>query len=83
LVVQALGLVNPSQRKVLEENYRQWDDKKVAKIKSLYKDLKLKELFEKYEEESYQNIQKALDQSSLVPRDVFDLLLKKIYKRSY
>jgi len=83
LVVQALGLVNPSQRKVLEENYGQWDDKKVAKIKSLYKDLKLKELFEKYEEESYQNIQKALDQSSLVPRDVFDLLLKKIYKRSY
>ena len=83
MVVQALGLVNPSQRKVLEENYGQWDDKKVAKIKSLYKDLKLKELFEKYEEESYQNIQKALDQSSLVPRDVFDLLLKKIYKRSY
>ena len=75
--------MNPSQRKVLEENYGQWDDKKVAKIKSLYKDLKLKELFEKYEEESYQNIQKALDQSSLVPRDVFDLLLKKIYKRSY
>jgi len=75
--------VNPNQRKVLEENYGQWDDKKVAKVKAVYKDLKLKELFEQYEEESYQNIQKALDQSSLVPRDVFDLLLKKIYKRSY
>jgi len=83
LVVQALGLVNASQRKLLEDNYGQWDDKKVAKIKSLYKDLKLKELFDKYEEESYQTIQKAMDESSLVPRDVFEVLLKKIYKRSY
>jgi farnesyl diphosphate synthase len=82
LVVQALSRVNAGQRKVLEENYGQWDDRKVAKIKALYKDLKLKELFEQYEEDSYQNIQKALDQS-LVPRDVFDVLLKKIYKRSY
>jgi farnesyl diphosphate synthase len=37
LVVQALQRCTPAQRKVLEHNYGQWDDKKVAKVKALYR----------------------------------------------
>lgn len=82
LVVQALNRATHAQRKVLEENYGKWDDKKVAKVKALYNELNLKSVFETYEEESYKAIQSELNNVKLVPRDVFELLLKKIYKRS-
>ena len=82
-MVQALGRATPAQREILELSYGQWDDAKVAKVKNLYNDLKLKEAFEKYEEESYQRIQSELDKVTTMPRDVFELLLKRIYKRKY
>lgn len=83
LVVQALDRASPAQREILELNYGQWDEAKVANVKKLYDDLNLKEAFEKYEEESYQRIQLALDEVETMPRDVFELLLKRIYKRKY
>jgi farnesyl diphosphate synthase len=82
LVVQALGRCNPAQRAVLEKNYGCWDDAKVTKVKNLYRELELPELFQRYEEESYRQIQSELDKVTLMPRDVFELLLLKIYKRS-
>lgn len=82
LVVQALDRVSADQRKVLEDNYGQWDDKKVSNVKDLYNELELVKVFEDYEEASYKIIQEALDKVTLMPRDVFELLLKKIYKRS-
>jgi len=39
-------------------------------------------IFTKYEEDSYKAIQKDLDSMTQLPRDVFELLLKKIYKRT-
>jgi len=82
LVVQALDRVTPEQFDLLKENYGKWDDEKVAKVKALYKELQLEALFKKYEEDSYKDIQKELEDISLVPREVFDIFLKKIYKRS-
>ena len=83
LVVQALDRVNDEQRKVLEDNYGQWDDEKVAKVKALYADLELERVFKEYEEESYKSICAAIDEvdTSLMPKEVFTFLLKKIYKR--
>lgn len=82
LVVQALDACDKKQRAVLEQNYGQWEDKKVAKVKQLYKDMGLVEKFETYEESFYNSIQAKLDRVTLMPRDVFELLLQKIYKRS-
>jgi farnesyl diphosphate synthase len=82
LVVQALQLAGPTQTKVLEQNYGSWHDEKVAKVKELYGELDLERVFRDYEEQSYRNIQAELDEVTLMPRDVFELLLKKIYKRS-
>ncbi|KAL7568599.1 hypothetical protein ACA910_022702 [Epithemia clementina (nom. ined.)] len=91
LVVQAL-LACPddsndsrvkNRRKVLEQNYGQWNDGKVAKVKAVYKELDLPQLFANYEEESYAKIQKEVERvADMVPKDVFEVLLKKIYKRS-
>lgn len=82
LVVQALDLVNPKQRKVLEENYGQHDIKKVAKVKKLFNDLDLHARFEEYEEQSYAEIQALLSTVKSMPTEVFEFLLRKIYKRS-
>jgi len=82
LVVQALDRASAAQRKVLLENYGKWDDKNVARVKDLYKEMGLEKIFQDYEEASYVEIQRELDALTVMPRDVFELLLKKIYKRS-
>ena len=82
LVVQALARVTPEEKQILQDNYGKWDDEKVTAVKDLYKKLDLVKVFEDYEEASYKTIQEALDKVTLMPRDVFELLLKKIYKRS-
>ena len=40
------------------------------------------ELFNQYEEESYADIQKLLEQVKDMPKEIFTFLLDKIYKRS-
>lgn len=82
LVVQALDRANPAQRKVLETHYGRHEEASVAAVKALYKDMKLEPLFKQYEEESYAAIQAELDALKTIPRPVFEILLKKIYKRS-
>jgi len=82
LVVQALDRATSAQRKILEENYGFFDDEKVSKVKALYDELDLKSVFEAYEEESYITIKEELKEVTVMPIDVFELLLKKIYKRS-
>lgn len=51
--LQALQRASPEQKKVLEENYAQKDDTKVAKVKAVYKELNLEQVYKDYEEESY------------------------------
>lgn len=82
LVVQALQRATPDQKQILRDNYGRWDDQCVARVKQLYKELELEKLFQEYEEQSYAEIQKHLSTVKLVPRQVFDLFLQKIYKRS-
>jgi farnesyl diphosphate synthase len=82
LVVQALERATTEQRQVLIQNYGKWDDKKVARVKDLYDEMGLQQVFCEYEESSYKEIQAELDRSTVLPRAVFDLLLKNIYRRS-
>jgi farnesyl diphosphate synthase len=91
MVVQALDRATDQQKKLIQDNYGVFDPAKVDKVKKLYQELKLKDVFEQYEEESYQDIQKDLDfmesnassSSIRIPRDAFEILLRKIYKRSH
>ena len=55
---------------------------KVAKVKKVFQELNLEERFKLYEEESYTKIQGLLKEVTTMPTDVFEFLLKKIYKRS-
>lgn len=82
LVVQALNMVNSKQKTILFENYGQHNDENIQKIKELYKELKLEDKFNAYEEESYKTLRKLIDDCPELPKEVFDFLLNKIYKRS-
>lgn len=85
LVNQALKIVTPEQRKVLEENYGRKDATCEKKIKALYEELKLQDIYAKYEEERVAELRKkidAVDESGGLKKGVFEEFLRKIYKRS-
>lgn len=83
LVCKALELVSDEQRTVLEENYGKHDDPTgVQKVKDLYKELKLDELFHAYEEEKKVTCDELI--AKIEPeifQELFKFLLAKIYKR--
>jgi farnesyl diphosphate synthase len=85
LVNQALAIVTPEQRKVLEENYGHKDKTKEAAIKKLYDELKLEQLYKDYEEKVVGEIREkiaTIDESEGLKKEVFEAFLAKIYKRS-
>ncbi|KAK5993440.1 Farnesyl pyrophosphate synthase [Cladobotryum mycophilum] len=85
LVNQALKIATPEQRRILEENYGIKDDAKELVIKKLYDDLKLKDIYEEFEEKRANEIRakiEQLDESEGLKKGVFEAFLAKIYKRS-
>jgi farnesyl diphosphate synthase len=85
LINQALKIVTPEQRKLLDENYGRKDVTAEAKVKELYHELKLEDIYKAYEEESVTKIRgliDRLDESEGLKKEVFEAFLKKIYKRS-
>eukprot|EP01060_Flectonema_neradi_P031218 TRINITY_DN467_c0_g2_i1.p1 TRINITY_DN467_c0_g2~~TRINITY_DN467_c0_g2_i1.p1 ORF type:complete len:379 (+),score=64.76 TRINITY_DN467_c0_g2_i1:70-1206(+) len=53
-----------------------------AQIKDLFRKMELPQLFEKYEQESYDKVMSYQHTPNQVPWAVFEIFLKKIYKRS-
>jgi farnesyl diphosphate synthase len=82
LVVTALKRCSASQRKVLEENYGREEPERVARVKQVYRELDMPKVYADYEESSYRQLQALIAGQTVVPRAVFDDLLKKIYKRT-
>ncbi|KAG7289070.1 hypothetical protein NEMBOFW57_005432 [Staphylotrichum longicolle] len=85
LVNQALAIVTPEQRAVLEENYGRKDKDKEAVIKKLYDELNLEQRYKDYEEKVVGDIRgmiAQIDEAHGLKRGVFEAFLAKIYKRS-
>jgi len=85
LINQALKLATPEQRKVLEESYGQKDYAAEGRVKEVYRELKLEEVYQEYEEKSVGDIRRKIDEideSEGLRKEVFDAFLRKIYKRS-
>jgi len=82
LVCKALELANDDQKKILVDHYGKHDAEGVQKVKDLYKELQLEELYHKYEEEQKKNCDELI--AKIEPenfQDLFKFLLGKIYKR--
>jgi farnesyl diphosphate synthase len=85
LINQALQIVTPEQRRLLDENYGQKDDAKEAKVKELYNELQLEKRYQDYEEKrvgELRQLMAAVDESEGLKKGVFETFLAKIYKRS-
>lgn len=84
LVVNAKNKCTRSQKRILEEHYGKGENEASEKaIKKLYNELQLQADFEGYEESSYRTIVELIERvdDSVMPKDIFNQLLKKIYKR--
>ncbi|CAL9049283.1 farnesyl pyrophosphate synthase 1-like isoform X1 [Musa acuminata AAA Group] len=82
LVVQALERANESQIKFLLDNYGKSDPTCVAKVKSIYRDIDLQNVFSEYERTSYERLISAIEAlPSKAVQDVLKSFLHKIYKR--
>lgn len=85
LINQALTMVTPEQRKLLNEAYGRKDKDLEAKVKALYNDLKLEQHYLKFEEERVGELRQKIDtvdESEGLKREVFSAFLEKIYKRT-
>lgn len=85
LVNQALTMVTPEQRKLLDEAYGRKDSALEAKVKALYNDLKLEQHYLKFEEERVGHLRQqidSVDESEGLKKEIFSAFLDKIYKRS-
>jgi farnesyl diphosphate synthase len=66
-----------------QDNYGYWDDVKVAKVKALYRELNLENLYHQYEEDSYNQIMSLKPTvDGLLPWSIFEIFLSKVYKRN-
>ncbi|RLM92317.1 farnesyl pyrophosphate synthase-like [Panicum miliaceum] len=82
LVVQALDRADEDQKRILFENYGKSDPACVAKVKDLYKELNLEEVFHEYERESYTKLIADIEaQPNKAVQTVLKSFLHKIYKR--
>ena len=82
LVVTALQKCTPKQRKVLNDNYGKDDAACIEAVKQLYREMNMKDEFDRYEASSYETIKKLIHDYKELPTEVFEFLLRKIYKRS-
>lgn len=82
MVVKALELCNKEQQKLLYENYGKQDPACVAKVKELYKVLKIQDVFLEFEKKSYGKLNKSIEaHPSKAVQAVLKSFLSKIYKR--
>ena len=73
-------------RVYLQDNYGKKDSECEARIKQVFLELELPKRFEQYEAESYERINKLIDEiqedgSKGLKKDVFRSFLAKVYKR--
>ena len=65
-----------------QANYGKSDKGSVEKVKAVYESLNLRQLYAEYEEQTYQNIGKLINEhSNVLPAPVFLELRDRIYKR--
>ncbi|EEP79117.1 farnesyl pyrophosphate synthetase [Uncinocarpus reesii 1704] len=84
VINQALLRCSPEQRKVLDESYGRKDKDLEAKVKVVFNELDIVQVYRDFEEEQVGKIRgliAAIDESEGLKKGVFESFLAKIYKR--
>lgn len=77
-------MVTKEQRVILEENYGRKNKHCETRVKAVYEELRLDQVYHTYEEEKVGHMKKlinTLDESEGLNKFVFEEFLRKIYKR--
>ena len=87
LVVQAIKLLkdNDQTRQILCENYGIDDPIKIQRVKDIYNELNLKQVYQEYEQKTYDSISKRIEQANFNSKELENLLkqiLDSIHARS-
>ncbi|CAN0232238.1 unnamed protein product, partial [Ectocarpus sp. 4 AP-2014] len=70
LVVQALERASKAQKAVLIQNYAIDEEAKIERVKELYRELKLEEVYAKYEEDTHKQIKELIAKVEDIPHAV-------------
>lgn len=82
LVVQALDRATPEQRAVLEAHYGKKDAECEKKIKELYVEMNIEQIYKDYEEKCYNELNEKINSNTgSLPKAIFTDFAKKIFKR--
>ncbi|UYV63059.1 FDPS [Cordylochernes scorpioides] len=81
LVVKALENATEAQKDIINQYYGINNPDAVNKIKDVYKELDLPKHFLRYEEDTYSEITKLIQENTLLPSEIYNFYLRKIYKR--
>ena len=85
LVVQALDRANEEQKLVLRQNYGKSGEENVKKVKNVFNELNLKEIYKIFEENQYKLINEKIDFLNVDDSKIkilLNLYVKKIFKRN-
>ncbi|KAJ9227125.1 hypothetical protein DTO027B5_867 [Paecilomyces variotii] len=85
LINQALQRASPEQRKTLDAAYGRKDRELEAKVKTIFNELQLEQVYKDYEEKTVGDLRAkiaAVDETQGLKKEVFEAFLAKIYKRS-
>ncbi|KAI5280597.1 Farnesyl pyrophosphate synthetase [Ascosphaera aggregata] len=84
VINQALELATPEQRKVLDESYGRKDEKLVAKVKAVFKEIDIENVYRRFEEDRVAHVRaliEKVDETQGLKKKIFEDFLNKIYKR--
>ena len=83
LICQALLLGSNAQKETLKSNYGIKKAENEAIVKRIYSELHLKDVFKRYEEESFLRIMGMIDAltNPELPKDMFVQFMQRIFKR--
>lgn len=85
VINQALERASPEQRKVLDDSYGRKDNSKEAEVKRIFEQLKIDEVYEAFEEKRVAEIRQKIenvDEKQGLKKEIFEVFLQKIYKRT-
>jgi len=82
----ALKVASPEQRKILDDNYGRKDGEMEKKVKEVFEELKIRDIYVRYEEDAVallkQNISQVVEVDGGLKQEVFESFLRKIYRRT-
>lgn len=84
-IVVALQHASPEQRRILQDNYASHNTDAVARVKNIYAELGIQDIYHRYEDEAYREICeliKEVTRSAQLPANIFYGFLSKIHRRT-